>query len=84
MIRFQMHYTKSKLSASWYNKFLTPGHPLRKEFLVALHSGTSTNNTPHILGLHVAEQIATAHGGKILFCQNIPDGAKTAVWLPVK
>ena len=39
--------------------------------------------TPHILGLHVVEQIAAAHGGRVTFGQNVPNGAKATVWLPL-
>ena len=58
------------------------GYP--PEVLATLHSDETPDNTPHILGLHVVEQIATAHGGKTLFCQNVPAGAKAVVWLPVE
>ena len=58
------------------------GYP--PEVLAALHSDEPSDNAPHILGLHVVEQIASTHGGKTLFCQNVPAGAKAVVWLPVK
>lgn len=51
--------------------------------LAALNSEEIHENAPHILGLHVVEQIAAAHGGKTLFSQNTPCGAKTIVWLPL-
>ena len=38
---------------------------------------------PHILGLHVVEQIAAAHGGRAIFAQNTPHGAKTLFCLPI-
>ena len=41
-------------------------------------------NAPHILGLHVVEQIAIAHGGKAEFAHNIPQGAKTVISLPME
>ena len=28
------------------------------------------------------EQIAAAHGGRVTFGQNVPNGAKATVWLP--
>ena len=40
-------------------------------------------NTPHILRLHVVEQIAAAHGGRSAFKLNYPSGARTCVWLPL-
>ena len=52
--------------------------------LAALHGAPQNEHTPHILGLHVVEQIAAAHGGKVVFGQNRPTGAKTTVWLPLK
>lgn len=57
------------------------GYP--PEVLATLYSDETTDNAPHILGLHVVEQIAAAHGGKTLFCQNVPAGAKTIVFLPL-
>lgn len=57
------------------------GYP--PEVLAALNSEEIQENAPHILGLHVVEQIAAAHGGKTLFSQNTPSGAKTIVWLPL-
>lgn len=41
-------------------------------------------NAPHILGLHVVEQIAAAHGGRAEFSQNSPTGARARVWLPLQ
>lgn len=38
---------------------------------------------PHILGLHVVEQILSAHGGRALFVRNRPKGAKAVLVLPV-
>lgn len=43
-----------------------------------------TENAPHILGLHVVEQIVEAHGGHVEFGQNKPQGARTVVRLPLK
>ena len=58
------------------------GYP--PEVLAALTSGETGENTPHILGLHVVEQIAAAHGGKATFGQNMPHGAKAVVQLPTQ
>ncbi len=38
---------------------------------------------PHILGLHVVEQIVQAHGGHTAFGQNRPKGAKSDLFLPL-
>ena len=51
-------------------------------FLAALQGTPQNEQTPHILGLHVVEQIAAAHGGRVVFGQNAPNGAKATVWLP--
>ena len=51
--------------------------------LAALNAPEPVENAPHILGLHVVEQIASAHGGRAVFGQNIPHGAKTTLWLPL-
>lgn len=50
--------------------------------LAALQGTPQNEQTPHILGLHVVEQIAAAHGGRVTFGQNVPNGAKATVWLP--
>lgn len=50
--------------------------------LAALQGTPQNEQTPHILGLHVVEQIAAAHGGRVAFGQNVPNGAKATVWLP--
>ncbi len=42
-----------------------------------------TAGAPHILGLHLVEQIAAAHGGSADFAQNAPHGAKATVTLPL-
>ena len=57
------------------------GYP--PQVLAALHEPEPGENAPHILGLHVVEQIAAAHGGQAVFSQNLPHGAKTTVWLPL-
>lgn len=51
--------------------------------LAALQGMPQNEQTPHILGLHVVEQIAAAHGGRVTFGQNAPNGAKATVWLPL-
>lgn len=51
--------------------------------LAALNAPEPVENAPHILGLHVVEQIASAHGGRAVFGQNTPHGAKTTLWLPL-
>lgn len=51
--------------------------------LAALNAPETVENAPHILGLHVVEQIASAHGGRAVFGQNTPHGAKTTLWLPL-
>lgn len=51
--------------------------------LKALQSGQVEENTPHILGLHVVEQILQAHGGRVIFDQNTPKGSKVEMWIPV-
>lgn len=51
--------------------------------LHALQTGETGENTPHILGLHVVEQIARAHGGGVMFLQNAPKGAKAVLTLPI-
>lgn len=57
------------------------GYP--PEVLSTLNSKETQENAPHILGLHVVEQIVAAHGGRTLFSPNTPCGAKTEVWLPI-
>lgn len=52
--------------------------------LESLQTGKTGENTPHILGLHVVEQILQAHGGKAYFAQNVPQGSKVVLCLPVQ
>ena len=52
--------------------------------LAALREPETSDNAPHILGLHVVEQILQAHGGHVVFGQNLPKGAKSDLSLPVK
>ena len=51
--------------------------------LHALQTGEAGENTPHILGLHVVEQIIRTHGGTAAFARNAPRGAKAVLVLPV-
>lgn len=51
--------------------------------LQVLNGAPQDEHTPHILGLHVVEQIAAAHGGTVEFGQKVPRGAKATVWLPL-
>ena len=51
--------------------------------LVALNAAEPAENAPHILGLYVVQQIAAAHGGRAVFGQNTPHGAKAVVYLPL-
>ena len=51
--------------------------------LAALKAPDTDENAPHILGLHVVEQIAAAHGGSVKFTQNSPKGARAEVRLPL-
>lgn len=55
------------------------GYPLA--VLAALH-GELGENAPHILGLHVVEQILQAHGGTAEFTRNEPHGSKVILTLP--
>lgn len=57
------------------------GYP--ENVLEALQANPSSVEGPHILGLHVVEQIAQAHGGSAFFRQNQPHGAKAELRLPV-
>lgn len=51
--------------------------------LAALQTGETGENTPHILGLHLVEQIIAAHGGQTAFSRNQPHGAKAVLTLPL-
>ena len=51
--------------------------------LAALNAAEPAENAPHILGLYVVQQIAAAHGGRAVFGQNTPHGAKAMVYLPL-
>ena len=51
--------------------------------LAVLQAGETGENPPHILGLHVVEQILAAHGGTAAFAQAPPHGAAAALTLPL-
>ena len=51
--------------------------------LETLRLAEPSEDAPHILGLHVVEQITAAHGGKATFAQNTPHGARTVIRLPI-
>ena len=51
--------------------------------LAALNAAEPAENAPHILGLYVVQQIAAAHGGRAVFGQSTPHGAKAVVYLPL-
>ena len=51
--------------------------------LAILQAGETGENPPHILGLHVVEQILAAHGGTVAFAQALPHGAAAALTLPL-
>lgn len=51
--------------------------------LAALKEPESSEDAPHILGLHVVEQIAAAHGGTAVFEQSHPHGARAVIRLPL-
>ena len=51
--------------------------------LAVLQTGEAGENTPHILGMHVVEQIVAAHGGTAAFTQNMPHGAAAKLTLPL-
>ena len=77
-------FIKTCISENFFLMTITDdgkGYPT--EVLTTLNSEKIQENAPHILGLHVVEQIAAAHGGKTLFSQNTPYGAKTIIWLPL-
>lgn len=52
--------------------------------LEALHKADTEKNSPHILGLHVVEQILQAHGGNATFSRNFPRGCKVLLDLPLR
>ena len=50
--------------------------------VLAALQGEPSERTPHILGLHVVEQILQAHGGQASFWQNRPHGCRVQLYLP--
>ena len=58
-------------------------HNPQPAVLAALKEPESSEDAPHILGLHVVEQIAAAHGGTAVFEQSHPHGARAVIRLPL-
>ena len=57
------------------------GYP--QSVLAVLNGEPEWENAPHILGLHVVEQIINAHGGSVQFVNRDPHGAKVMMQLPL-
>lgn len=57
------------------------GYP--QSVLAVLNGEPEGENAPHILGLHVVEQIINAHGGGVQFVNRDPHGAKVMMQLPL-
>lgn len=57
------------------------GYP--QSVLAVLNGEPEGENAPHILGLHVVEQIVNAHGGSVQFVNRDPHGAKVMMQLPL-
>lgn len=57
------------------------GYP--QAVLSALRGEAQEETTPHILGLYLVRQIVEAHGGKVIFGQHIPSGAKAILLIPL-
>lgn len=57
------------------------GYP--QSVLAVLDGEPEGENAPHILGLHVVEQIINAHGGSVQFVNRDPHGAKVMMQLPL-
>lgn len=57
------------------------GYP--QSVLAVLNGEPEGENAPHILGLHVVEQIINAHGGSVQFVNRAPHGAKVMMQLPL-
>ena len=55
------------------------GYP--QSVLAVLNGEPEGENAPHILGLHVVEQIINAHGGSVQFVNRDPHGAKVMMQL---
>ena len=58
---------------------------VERQVLAVLNGAEPDPGTPapHILGLHIVEQIARAHGGRAVFAQNTPRGARCLLSLPL-
>lgn len=57
------------------------GYP--QSVLAVLNGEPEGENAPHILGLHVVEQIINTHGGSVQFVNRDPHGAKVMMQLPL-
>lgn len=57
------------------------GYP--QSVLAVLNGEQEGESAPHILGLHVVEQIINAHGGSVQFVNRDPHGAKVMMQLPL-
>lgn len=57
------------------------GYP--QSVLAVLNGEPEGENAPHILGLHVVEQIINAHGGSVQFVNRDLHGAKVMMQLPL-
>ena len=57
------------------------GYP--QSVLAVLNGEPEGENAPHILGLHVVEQIINAHDGSVQFVNRDPHGAKVMMQLPL-
>ena len=57
------------------------GYP--QSVLAVMNGEPEGENAPHILGLHVVEQIINAHGGSVQFVNRDPHGAKVMMQLPL-
>ena len=55
------------------------GYP--QSVLAVLNGEPEGENAPHILGLHVVEQIINAHGGSVQFANREPHGANVTMQL---
>lgn len=64
-------------------RFTDDGAGYPPTVLAALRQPEETDNAPHILGLHVVEQIVAAHGGSAHFGPNRPKGAYAVLTLPL-
>ena len=77
----QVHHADLAAAQSWDGLSRHFGYP--PAVLAVLQAGETGENPPHILGLHVVEQILAAHGGTVAFAQALPHGAAAALTLPL-